>query len=93
MLYKFKVKKSLNLLEINNLNLNNLVTSSNISIRLSTKRSKDIIIEASSIKRSKVIRRFLVKRVVAIRVSLKTPSVIVILTINIFLAILESYRS
>ena len=79
MLYKFKVKKLLNLLEIDNLNLNNLAISS-------TKRSKDstiVVIEASSTKRSKVIRRLLVKYIVATRVS----------TRYIFLAKLECYRS
>ena len=75
-LYKFKVKKLLNLLEIDNLNLNDLATSSNISTIL-------------SIRRSKAIRRFLVKRIVAIKVS-KPSTIVVSTTINIFLA--TSYR-
>ena len=94
MLYKFKVKKLINLLEIDNLNLNDLITSSNIFIITSTKR----FIEASSTKRFKVIRKLLVKRAVAIRVSLKPSTIvalnaIIIIIRYIFFANLESYRS
>ena len=94
MLYEFKVKKLINLLKINNLNLNDLTTSSNISTITSTKR----FIKVSSTKRSKVIRRLLIKRVIIIRVSLKSSTIVVLNTIIIiiryvFLANLESYRS
>ena len=62
MLYKFKVKKSLNLLEMNNLNINDLATPPDMSIISFTKRSENsaIIIKAS------------IKRAVAIRVPLKS---------------------
>ena len=88
MLYKFKIKKLLNLLEINNLNLNDLTTLSNISTISSAKRSKDNIIaiaEALSTKRSKVIRRLSIKRAVAVRVYIVSIR-------YIFFANSESYR-
>ena len=109
MLYKFKVKKLLNLLKINNLDLNNLISSSNISIIITTKvssakRSKNstiaIKVQVSSIResKSKVIRRLSLKRTVAIRVSLKSSVIVISNTITaiiryIFFANLESYRS
>ena len=81
MLYKFKVKKLLNLLRINNLNLNNLILSSSSDI------STIVATKAPSIKGSEVIRRLLIKRAVAIRVSLRKSSAIAAPTaINIFSA-------
>ena len=80
-LYKFKVKESLNLLKINNLNLNDLITLSNIST-----------IEALA--KSFAIKVLVIKRAVADRVSLRKSSINVVSTaINIFLAKLDSYYS
>ena len=88
------------MLEINNLDLNNLISSSNISATITTKApptkrfKSTIAIKAPSIKgsKSKVIRRPLVERVVAIRVS--KPSIIVaLITIIRYAFPAESYRS
>ena len=103
-LYKFKVKKLLNLLEINNLNLNNLITLSNISII--EELAKSFAIKALAIKRivairvslrkssTFVIKVLIIKRIITIRVSLRKSFInIISITINIFFAELDSYYS